>query len=352
MALTLLDISIALTIGIIVGIVLQRGRVCTNTAFRNLLLIRNSELFLVIITTVMVEIIGYQLLILLPIPEFSFESNPIPFSIVLIPLGGFIFGIGTVIAGGCAGGVCYRIGEGSLKSLLAFLGFAIGIGVFSINPLFGVVTELRNSTTLLIGGNIPSLEAFLPRWIWSSVSLFLLLGTIYYYRIQTPKLTHLRPHWTPVISGALLGFLGVLARYSSTLTGRPFGFSTTDGIGEIFSTFANFIGFNSPFTIQWAGLFIIGLIFGAALSSIQIREFQVKLPNKYDTLRFFGGGILLGTGAILAQGCNFGHIFGGIPELGFSSFFALLFMIVGNWFGSYMVYTVGKQDLPESTPIM
>ena len=105
-----------------------------------------------------------------------------------------------------------------------------------------------------------------------------------FYKIQTPKLTHLRPHWTPLISGALLGVLGVIARFSSTLTGRHFGFSTTDGIGEIFGTLVNFIGFNSPFTIQWAGLFIIGLIVGAALSSIQIKEFQLKIPNNYDII--------------------------------------------------------------------
>jgi len=352
MALSIVDISIALTIGIIVGLILQRGRVCTNTAFRNLLLIRNSELFLVILTTVAIEIVGYQLLLLLPIPGFTFQSNPIPFSILLIPLGGFIFGVGTVIAGGCAGGVCYRIGEGSVKSLLAFFGFAIGIGVIAINPLNGIITELRDSTSLLINDKIPSLELFMPRWIWTIASLLLLLGTIYYYRIQTPKMTHLRPHWTPLISGALLGVLGALARYSSTLTGRSFGFSTTDGIGEIFGTLANLIGFNSPFTIHWAGLFIIGLIFGAALSSVQIKEFQIKIPKKNDIIRFFGGGLMLGIGAMLAQGCNFGHIFGGIPELGISSFFVLLFMIAGNWFGSYLFYTVGKQDLPETTPIL
>ncbi|MFX0182225.1 MAG: YeeE/YedE family protein [Candidatus Hodarchaeota archaeon] len=352
MALFTFDVFVALAIGSCVGIILQRGRVCSNTAFRNLLLARNSELMLIIIFTIIIELIGYQLLAIISIPGFNFRSNPIPFSFVLLPIGSFLFGVGTVIAGGCAGGVCYRVGEGSIKSLLALLGFAIGIGILTVQPLSNFTKELRDTTSWMIEGKVPSLELFFPRWIWTLSAIILLFSVIYYYKQQTRELTHLLPNWTPIVSGVLLGILGIIARFSSTLAGREFGFSTTDGIGELFTIIANIIGFipSSQFSLSWAGFFIIGLILGAALSSFHIREFKIKIPAKNDVLRFFGGGFILGIGAILALGCNFGHILGGIPELGLSSFFALLFMIFGNWFGSYIIYTVLKQSIPESTP--
>jgi uncharacterized membrane protein YedE/YeeE len=353
MVLSTFDIIISLVVGICVGIILQRGRVCSNTAFRNMLLARNSELMLVIVFTIIIELIGYQILAITPIPGFVFRSNPIPFSFALLPLGGFLFGIGTVIAGGCAGGVCYRVGEGSIKSLLALLGFAIGIGILTIQPLSSFIEELRDTSSWMIDGQVPSLELLFPRWVWTLSAIILLFGVVFYSNRQTRELTHLLPNWTPIVSGILLGILGIIARFSSALTGREFGFSTTDGIGELFGTIVNLIGFIplSQLSLGWAGIFIIGLIVGAALSSFHIKEFKIKIPTKTDVLRFFGGGILLGIGAMLALGCNFGHILGGIPELGLSSFFALIFMILGNWFGSHIFYTVLNQSIPESTPL-
>ena len=54
---------------------------------------------------------------------------------------------------------------------------------------------------------------------------------------------------------------------------------------------------------------------------------------------------------MMAGGCNFGHILGGIPELGLSSFIAFPLMILGNYIGSYLFYIRFDQKLPASTPI-
>jgi len=154
-----------------------------------------------------------------------------------------------------------------------------------------------------------------------------------------------------VVSGILLGVLGIFARYFSTLTERAFGFSTVDGIGAIFMSLSSVIRLGTSFQLSWAGIFIIGLILGAFISSVRIGEFQIRYPKRNDILRFFGGGLLLGVGAMLALGCNFGHILGGIPELGLSSLFAFFFMMLGNWLGSYLLYIRLRQEIPKSTPI-
>lgn len=348
MSFTLIDILLALLIGILTGFVLQRGRVCSNTAFRNLFFIRNSEIASILLYTITIELIGYQILFLLF--ESTYQSQPIPFNIILLPLGAFIFGIGTVIAGGCAGGVCYRIGEGSSKSLLSFIGFGMGVGFLAIDPLKTVLSDIRLNTDWLINEQIPSLEIILPRWSWTIIAMIMAFIIFTKSRNRTSDLIHLRRNWTPVLTGTLLGFLGIAARITSTQTGRVFGFSTTDGIGEIFQFLASLLNLVSTNEIGWAGFFITGLIIGSLVSSIEGKEFKLKIPNKRDTIRFFGGGLLLGSGAMLAMGCNFGHILGGIPELGISSILATLLMILGNWVGSYILYVQLSSKLPTSTP--
>jgi hypothetical protein len=171
------------------------------------------------------------------------------------------------------------------------------------------------------------------------------------YRKTHPQLPHLRENWPPIVAGLLLGSLGTLARFFSTIAGRSFGLSTTDGVGELFAVFPTLLGFTSS-QLGWAGILILGIIIGASLSSVQIKEFKLKIPNRRDFIRFFGGGLLLGVGAMMASGCNFGHILGGIPELGISSFVALVFMIFGNWIASYLVYNVIGEETPLSTPLV
>jgi uncharacterized membrane protein YedE/YeeE len=338
----------ALIIGSLVGIVFQRGRVCSNTAFRNLLFIKNADISIIFITAVFISLIGY-LLLSTNLFGFSFSSSPISFSLLLVPIGGFIFGIGMVFAGGCAGGTCYRIGEGNSKSLLAFLGYVVGILLINIiNDYFSFLSEYD----FIINGQIPSLEKFLPRWFWTIlIGGILSIVIIVYLRKKGKYLPHLLNNWTPIKTGIFLGVIAVFARLFSSYSGRQFGLSTVDGIIEIFSPVTNLLGLSSGIIIGWAGIFIIGLIIGSFISSINLKEFDYKLTNSLDGLRFFSGGILLGFGAMLAGGCNIGHILGGIPELGISSFVAVIFMILGNQITSHIYYKKLRYPLPISTPL-
>ena len=337
---------IALCIGMSTGLVLQRGRVCTNSAFRNLLLIKNGELSTIIPVAIAVTVTGYFLLSVMPGYEFS--SNPIHFSYVFLPIGAFIFGLGTVFAGGCAGGVCYRVGEGNVKSLIALFGFISGIGILATGIIAEVFQYQNSNSLILINNQTPSLEQFAPRIFWTILIVFISCLLVYFFYLKNVnhKLTHLRPEWTPIISGILLGVLGILTKYFSSLPPiyRNFGLSTVDGIANVAQSIFTFQLFN------WAGFFIIGLIVGSFLSSLNIKEFEVIIPTRKDVFQFFSGGFLLGTGAMMAGGCNIGHIFGGIPELGISSFFAMIFMMFGNWIGSYLQYVKWKNEWPESTP--
>ena len=90
--LTLTEIIIALVIGGGTGLILQRGRVCANTGFRNIFLANNIDIAGIFFIAIAVEMVGYFLLSFIDL--FSFVSNPISLSSLLM--------VGKQIKNGCA----------------------------------------------------------------------------------------------------------------------------------------------------------------------------------------------------------------------------------------------------------
>lgn len=118
---------IGFAFGVAIGFVLERGQFCMTSAFRDFFLFRHTH----ILRAVMLY------LALLTPAFFLFhragliETYPyIKDAGLFTALGGVIFGIGMVLAGGCASGTLYRIGEGYVTSLVALVGMLLGIAVF------------------------------------------------------------------------------------------------------------------------------------------------------------------------------------------------------------------------------
>jgi uncharacterized protein len=83
---------------------------------------------------------------------------------------------------------------------------------------------------------------------------------------------------------------------------------------------------------------LVGIVLGAFLSAVALREFRLHgPPPKWQALAAFGGGILMALGARMASGCSVKFVLGGLPLL---SFQALLFvggMLAGAWLGSRLL---------------
>ena len=69
--------------------------------------------------------------------------NPKPLFWGANMLGGFVFGMGMVIAGGCASGITYRTGEGMVGAMSAVLGFSIFATATKAGALKPVATFLQ-----------------------------------------------------------------------------------------------------------------------------------------------------------------------------------------------------------------
>lgn len=112
--------------GILLGFTLQKSRFCFTASLRDPVLTGGTSLSKAVITTIAIASVGFA-----AIQYKAFlAGQPIPGNIspsgIHIAIGAFIFGIGMVIAGGCASGTLMRVGEGFTMQWLALIFFVIG----------------------------------------------------------------------------------------------------------------------------------------------------------------------------------------------------------------------------------
>src|SRR3954447_5794263 len=126
-------LAIYWALGLGLGLVLQRGRLCFAGAFRDLYLMRNGVMMRAIIVGLAVLAPIFALIESRAVPEPSFGAvaagaHVVPLGLNLV-VGGLLFGVGMVVAGGCVSGTLYRIGEGYVASWASLLGILLGLSV-------------------------------------------------------------------------------------------------------------------------------------------------------------------------------------------------------------------------------
>ena len=114
--------GVIIVLGFAIGFIMHRSRLCFARAFREPFMTAEGDMTKAVILALAVGI---------PLAAFLFEKKVIdPY--IAIPatfwigslLGGLIFGIGMIFAGGCASGSLWRMGEGHIKLWVAMLFFA------------------------------------------------------------------------------------------------------------------------------------------------------------------------------------------------------------------------------------
>ncbi|MBU3142916.1 YeeE/YedE thiosulfate transporter family protein [Clostridium sp. CF012] len=118
------------TVGIGIGIALRYSRFCFSAALRDPFFLGNTKLFRGLLLALMISTIGFGVIQYTYLKHNSIDYGLIPGSITSVGphiiIGAFMFGVGMVIAGGCASGVLMRIGEGHALHWVVLLGFLIG----------------------------------------------------------------------------------------------------------------------------------------------------------------------------------------------------------------------------------
>ncbi len=337
-----------LIIGFIFGFILQSGRFCMNSAFRDIILLKEFKLAKAVAVSLAVLAVGFAI--------FAFAGwnlGPKDFKPWAAIVGGLVFGVGMVFAGGCASGTTYRVGEGMMGSFVA----AIGLTVGALMTAGGVLNDLKNLLHLTNLGKITLVGIYDPLSMILPI-VMLILGIVgialmfFFWALPALKkrgdkplvkfdnvveasFKKAYPWWVTgiligliltagfVASGGPVGITGGWMNISGWLTAGEF--SPTGGLG-------------------WSGFIIFGILIGAMVSAILKKEFKFRVPKDgFTLLKQFFGGILMGFGAVTAMGCNITNILGGIPQLSVHSIIVGVCIMLGSWLMAYLLF-MRKED--------
>lgn len=341
----------AVGVGLTLGFILQRGRFCLNTAFRDIIYMKELDLFRAYLLCVVVALVGTNfmedagLLMTYDSQAGAFVSSGLlrqNFFPIANIFGGFLFGLGIVLAGGCASGIVYRLGEGQVSALVAIFGFFFGVTATTNGMLQPFSQFLKKYSIEIHGKNNPALwdlfgGSFDAKWITIFIISFAALVFVFK---GNPTFGKMRKGYSWGLTGVLMGLVTVSAwEISSLFGGVPRGLAITTPIKEFFSSVL-YNSSNSPFPEfsflgifkgTWGVFFILAIPLGAAISALLLKEFAWKIPPAKEMLTVLSGSFLMGIGAVIAGGCNLGHGVTGMSTLSVASIVSIISIILGNW---------------------
>ncbi|MFN3305645.1 MAG: YeeE/YedE family protein, partial [Candidatus Kapaibacteriota bacterium] len=216
----------ALSVGILFGFALQKGDLCGSSAMSEIILFRDKSKIFGLWVAIVSSMFFFAILNLFGLVELA----PKKFIWANSLVGGFIFGIGTVLGGGCISGCLYKSASGNLNSMVALLTIPLGISAVD----YGILKSFHESLLKLSTPEALTLYSVLKLPYWLLVLIFIILTLALSLtkrkeqrdksnRSEKSNLHSLitRP-WRPWQAGIMIGFVGMLAWLSSLPTGRNY----------------------------------------------------------------------------------------------------------------------------------
>lgn len=340
-----------LIVGALLGFVMQRTRFCLAGGFRDMYVQKSNKMFYALLVAITVQSIGLLMLAGFGIVKVPAHTFPIIGTII----GSFIFGIGIVLAGGCATGTWYRAGEGLIGSWIALILYAFTSAMTKTGILLPLMKVINQPTN--VDASV-SHSTGIPNWvlvlILTIVTVMCVIRTLRKPKVMVPKLkqkyTGMRHYlferrYHPFIAGFAVGIIALLAWPMSESTGRPYGLGITTPSANL----VNFLISGNLKFIDWGVLLVIGIFIGSYIAARGSNEFKWRLPDKKTIRNSAIGGILMGFGASVAGGCSIGN---GLVETGTMSWqgwLGLGSMIVGVWFMSYFIFVKPMKKLQQAS---
>lgn len=316
-----------LVVGAIFGLLVQHHRFCMVAATGNFLLIKDNRQLLAFITALLVAITGTQLLEFtdtVAIADSSYRNSQLDW--FGASFGGFIFGIGGVLAGGCATRTLVRSAEGSLHAIIALVFFMLLAASAQFSFLETMRLDITHSTAVDLNGDA-SIAAILglPQWLPAVVIVGLML--VYLFKNWNPDAKAM------VIAGAGIGALVVAGWYITGVLAQDEFDPTKPSAITVSGPLARFgyilIAAKFP-ALSFAISFVIGIAVTVLAFTLITGRFKFEAP-KAGAIKFAViGGSLMGVGGIMAYGCNVGQGLTGISTLSFESMLAFSGMFIGT----------------------
>ena len=341
-------LSLSLWLGLAFGAVLQRSRFCFYCVSRDFIELKDAKGLLGIITALIVGTIGYHLIFgaFLPepiAPRLPPNAHIAPVSWVLI-LGSLSFGFGMAIAGSCISAQLYRLGEGLLSAIFAFLGIIIGFVLAFLSWNYLYLSSIQQAPLIWFPHYFGYQGSIIVQILLLTILALVLVKLHKQQKEKKIIQQWWNAKWHTYVGGILVALIAIIA----FLRVSPLG--VTAEIGSIARTSAGYFNI-LPVRLEgldtlrgcitiiketfWSnnGLFIFGVVLGSFALATFSGDFKIQIPKIKESTRSFVGGILMGFGSMLALGCTVGTLLSGIMAASLSGWIFLLFGGIGLYLG-------------------
>jgi uncharacterized membrane protein YedE/YeeE len=258
-------------------------------------------------------------------------------------VGGLIFGVGMVLAGGCPSRNLARAGGGDLRALLTL----VVLGLVAFMTIAGVLAPARvaleAATSVALAraptqglGDILTTYAGVGRSWGKPVAAAAIAAAALAYCFADAKFRASPLH---ILSGIAVG-LAVVAGWA--LTGLAYDDMAPRPTPPISLTYIRPVGD----TLQWLALYtatpmpgfgvasVFGALLGAFVAALAMGRFRLAtFADKDDTLRNLLGAALMGVGGVMALGCTVGQSVTGVSTLALGSFVTFAAIVAGGFLG-------------------
>lgn len=331
------------------GAVAQRTRFCTMGAVADLVNFGDATRMRQWLLAIAVAILGTHLLAARGLIDLgnSFHTGP-RLLVASHLIGGFLFGFGMVLAGGCGSRTLVRIGAGSLKSLVVFLVLGFSAYVSLRGALAVVRVEAIEPWYVQLGGR-QDLAALLARATGAPLATVhlavgLAVGGLLAAFALAPREFRTAENLLAgltvggVIAGVwfVSGHIGHVAEHPRTLeetfvgtySGRMESLTFVAPVAHTLDWLMFFSDRSNLLTLGVVAVF--GMTAGAALVALATRQFRWEgFRDTEDTAHHLVGATLMGFGGVTAMGCTIGQGLTGVSTLALGSLLATAAIVAG-----------------------
>lgn len=342
---------------------MHRADFCIAGMFRDLFLFRSSPLLRSLILLIAGNMLLFEAARVAGLLSYRLPSSLFGLPALTTLIGGILFGVGMVLAGGCVIGTLYKLGAGNLPAGCAFVGLLTGSALYAeFHPQWN---QLATATQLGTAATLPQLLA-LPQTMIMAIIFAGLSALLWRWQkrrlLLRPNL--LKSYLQPRTAALMLALISLL---SFTLTGMPLGITTSYAKGGAFIEqlfFPHHVGTLGYFQARgflyflplagqtlsagagpfWDGLALVqfpligGILIGSAFSAAQMGKWHLhrNIP-KAQLLSALCGGIMMGLASRMTPACNVWHLLGGLPLLSLQSLLFTLGLLPGTWVGTRLL---------------
>jgi uncharacterized membrane protein YedE/YeeE len=387
-------VGVSIAVGLSFGVLLQKARFCFVSAFRDFVAFKDTRVLKGLLAGIAVMTVFWSVQ-----ATFGyFRGFWTPAWGLGSLFGGFVFGLGMTLAGGCASGTLYRAGQGYLQFWLVLFFMFVGYVLFAfafpvaetyyfatLNPFEGrtlylslpfspaVTGALAVSLGTLayafvkgrsqlpddpsggtgVAADARAQAALGGSRLVSSVALGLrgiADGTVEYVRAlvndDRPLSARLRDSWDARTAGVAMALVASLWFYVHghwAITGseaRWAGYLLAQAGFDVASVdyWGSILFRDGNVSLTIDMVMIASLIVGSFVAAYASGDFRIRKPKLNRVPNYAAGGLLMGIGSRLAAGCNIANLFSGVALLSVHSFIAGAGIILGVYVMTHYMY--------------